>query len=123
MLICCSYGETLKSDRLFQVALLQSLMQGEYEGVVTVAELKAYGDTGIGTFQGVNGEMIVLDSTVYRALWDGSVEAAPDDETVPFSNVTFFDTDVMAKVLVWCRQFSFAVSWRRRNRTSRLVRL
>lgn len=86
-----------KSDRLFQVALLQSLMQGEYDGVVTVGELKEYGDTGIGTFQGVNGEMIVLDGTVYRAVWDGSVEVAPDDETVPFSNVTFFDADIKAE--------------------------
>ena len=85
-----------KSDRLFQVALLQSLMQGEYDGVVTVGELKQYGDTGIGTFQDVNGEMIVLDGTVYQALWDGSVEVAPDDETVPFSNVTFFDADIKA---------------------------
>ena len=85
-----------KSDRLFQVALLQSLMQGEYDGVVTVGELKKYGDTGIGTFQGVNGELIVLDGTVYRALWDGSVEVAPDNETVPFSNVTFFDADIKA---------------------------
>ena len=83
-----------KSDMLFQVALLQSLMQGEYDGVVTVGELKGYGDTGIGTFQGVNGELIALDGTVYRALWDGSVEVAPDDETVPFSNVTFFDADI-----------------------------
>ena len=39
-------------------------MQGEYDGVVTVGELRRYGDTGIGTFQGVNGEMIVLDGTV-----------------------------------------------------------
>ena len=54
-------------------------MRGEYDGIVTVGELKQYGDTGIGTFQGVNGEMIVLD---------GSVEVAPDNETVPFSNVT-----------------------------------
>ena len=82
------------SDRLFQVALLQSLMQGEYDGVITVKELKTYGDTGIGTFQSVNGEMIVLDGVVYRALWDGSVEVASDDETVPFSNVTFFDADI-----------------------------
>ncbi len=86
-----------KSDRLFQVALLQSLMQGEYDGIVTVGELKEYGNTGIGTFQGVNGEMIVLDGTVYRAIWDGSVEVAPDSETVPFSNVTFFDADIKAE--------------------------
>ncbi len=79
------------------MALLQSLMQGEYDGIVTVGELKQYGNTGIGTFQGVNGEMIVLDGIVYRAIWDGSVEVAPDDETVPFSNVTFFDTDIKAE--------------------------
>lgn len=93
----CSYADTSKSDRLFQVALLQSLMQGEYDGIVTVGELKQYGDTGIGTFQGVNGDMIVLDGTVYRAIWDGSVEVAPDDETVPFSNVTFFDAYIKAE--------------------------
>ena len=84
----------VRSDKLFQAALLQSLMQGEYDGVITVYELKHYGDTGIGTFQSVNGELIMLDGVVYRALWDGSVEAAPDDETVPFSNVTFFDADI-----------------------------
>ena len=57
-------------------------------------DLKQYGDTGIGTFQGVNGEMIFLDGIVYRALWDGSVEIADDDEVIPFSNVTFFDADI-----------------------------
>ena len=81
-------------DELFQTALLQSLMQGEYDGVITVKELKTYGDTGIGTFQGVNGELIMLDGKVYQALWDGSVKIASDDETVPFANVTFFDADV-----------------------------
>ena len=84
----------IKSDKLFQVALLQSLMQGEYDGVITVGELKHYGDTGIGTFQSVNGELIAVDGKVYRALWDGSVEVVADDETVPFANVTFFDADV-----------------------------
>ena len=93
----CAWGNAPVSDKLFQVALLQSLMQGEYDGVVTVGELKEYGDTGIGTFKGVNGEMIVLDGTFYRAVWDGSVEVAPDDETVPFSNVTFFDSDIKAE--------------------------
>ena len=83
-----------RSDKLFQVALLQSLMQGEYDGVITVGDLKTYGDTGIGTFQSVNGELIALDGKIYQAIWDGSVKIAPDDETVPFANVTFFDADV-----------------------------
>ena len=91
---CAAFAGEPVSDKLFQVALLQSLMQGEYDGMISVGELKTYGDTGIGTFQSVNGELIMLDGVVYRALWDGSVEVVPDDETVPFSNVTFFDADI-----------------------------
>ena len=48
-------------DVIYQVALLQSLAQGYFDGIITVGELREHGDTGIGTFEGVNGEMIVLD--------------------------------------------------------------
>lgn len=80
-------------ETIYQVALLQSLTQGYYDGIIKVSELKQHGDIGIGTFEGVNGEMIVLDGTVYQALGDGTVQKADDNETVPFSNVTFFDKD------------------------------
>jgi acetolactate decarboxylase len=80
-------------ETIFQVSLLQGLTLGDYYGSVTVKELKQHGDIGIGTFEGVNGELIMVDGVVYRALSDGSVETATDDETIPFSNVTFFDAD------------------------------
>ena len=80
-------------DVLYQVALIQSLVQGYYDGIITVDELKQHGDTGIGTFEGLNGEMIVLDGTVYQAVADGSITIPADEETVPSGSVTFFDTD------------------------------
>ena len=83
-------------ETIYQVALLQSLTQGYYDGIIKVSELKQHGDTGIGTFEGVNGEMIVLDGKVYQALGDGTVKEADDNETVPFSNVTYFDKDLSA---------------------------
>lgn len=88
-------GSESKTDRetIYQVSLLQGLTLGDYNGSVSVKELKQKGDTGIGTFEGVNGELIMVDGTVYRAKSDGSIETAPDDETIPFANVTFFDTD------------------------------
>ena len=88
-------SDQTESDRetIYQVALLQSLTQGYYDGIIKVSKLKEHGDIGIGTFEGVNGEMIVLDGTVYQALGDGTVQEAAADETVPFSNVTFFDKD------------------------------
>ena len=81
------------NDVMYQVALLQSLTQGYYDGIITVGELKKHGDTGIGTFEGVNGEMIVLDGVVYQALSDGSINKPADDERVPFSNITWFEKD------------------------------
>ncbi|GEM_PF-186961 len=86
------------TETIYQVALLQSLTQGYYDGVISVSELKEHGDTGIGTFEGVNGEMIVIDGKVYQALSDGTVQEAADTETVPFSNVTCFDSDVAVDV-------------------------
>ena len=86
-------GFLAKDDAIHQVSLMQSFMHGEYDGVITVGELKSYGDTGLGTFEGVNGEMIVLDGVVYQAAADGSVNIMKDNETVPFSTVTPFDED------------------------------
>ena len=66
-LLMGSTGYAASADResIAQIALLQSLAQGYFGGTVTVKDLRAMGDTGIGTFEGLNGEMIVLDGTVY----------------------------------------------------------
>ena len=93
-LICVSLICTATAESIYQVALLQSLAQGYFDGSMTVGDLKTHGDTGIGTFDGLNGEMIVLDGVVYQAIGDGSVVVPADDETVPFSNVTFFEEDI-----------------------------
>ena len=80
-------------DVMYQVSLLQSLAYGDYRGSVTVKELKQHGDVGIGTFNKLNGELIMLDGEAYRAAGDGSVEIVSDDETIPFSIVTYMDSD------------------------------
>ena len=84
---------TADKETLFQVATLQSLMQGDYYGSITVKDLKKYGNTGLGTFDGLNGEMIVVDGNVYQALADGTVKKASDKTKVPFTNVTSFESD------------------------------
>ena len=80
-------------DTLYQTALLQSLTLGNFDGSITVGDFRKKGDTGLGTFQSVNGEMIMLDGKVYRAAWDGTVEEVKDDETIPFAATTHFDED------------------------------
>ena len=88
-----SDGSSAGREVINQVSLLQGLTFGDYNGSVPVSRLKELGDIGIGTFDALNGELIMLEGTVYRAASDGSVEKVADDETIPFSNVTFFDAD------------------------------
>ena len=85
-------------ETIYQVALLQSLTMGYFDGSVTVKQLKMHGDTGIGTFEGLNGEMIVLDGIVYQANQDCKINIMSDKDKIPFSNVTFFDKDFSIKL-------------------------
>ena len=73
--------------KMYQVSTLQALMLGYSRSVVTVSELLQHGDTGLGTFEDVDGEMIVIDGTCYRATENGRVVVAEPDKGVPFSAV------------------------------------
>ena len=55
------------NSKMYQVSTLQALALGYSRSVVTVGELLRHGDTGLGTFEDVDGEMIVIDGNCYRA--------------------------------------------------------
>jgi acetolactate decarboxylase len=82
-----------KSDKIYQYSLFTALANKIYDGNLTVAEVKEKGDLGLGTYNGLNGEMIVLDGKVYQLLSDGTVRQPENSELVPFTVVTFFETD------------------------------
>ncbi len=73
--------------KMFQVSTLQALMLGYSRPVITVSELLKHGDTGLGTFEDVDGEMIVLNGVCYRATENGKVVVADGEKGVPFSAV------------------------------------
>lgn len=77
--------------KIYQVSTLQALMLGYFRSVITVSELLKHGDIGLGTFTDVDGEMIVLDGSCYRATETGDVVPAEPDRGVPFSTVCTMD--------------------------------
>ncbi|EID85176.1 Alpha-acetolactate decarboxylase [Treponema sp. JC4] len=85
--------------RMFQVSTLQSLALGYTRAVMTVGGLIQHGETGLGTFEDVNGEMIVIDGKCYRAMDDGRVTEAGDERGVPFASVAYMDN---------CREFELS---------------
>ena len=83
---------------LFQYSTLEALLGGVYDGEVTVGELLTHGDFGVGTFNSLDGEMIVLDGICYHLRSDGTAEIAADTEQTPFAAVTYFRPDTTSTV-------------------------
>ncbi len=73
---------------MYQVSTLQALAKGYFYGVKTVGDLLDRGDTGLGTFVGVDGEMIILDGHCYRADEKGEVKEVTKDAKTPFAVVS-----------------------------------
>src|SRR5581483_1254363 len=86
-------GAPPSDGALFQVSTLDALLQGIYGASMTLAELRQHGDFGLGTYEGLDGEMILLDGRFYQMRFDGTLtEAAPAART-PFAAVTAFRPD------------------------------
>jgi len=86
----CSRHAYRNPDVLFQYSTLQALLEGVYDGELECSELLTHGDLGIGTFNALDGEMIVLDGQCYQARVDSSIHPASGKHT-PFAIVTPFD--------------------------------
>lgn len=74
-------------SKMYQVSTLQALALGYSQAVITVADLLKEGDTGLGTFEDVDGEMIVMDGHCYRADQSGNVAEVPPETGIPFAAV------------------------------------
>ena len=78
---------------LFQASTIAALLEGRYDGDVTFGQLAAQGDTGLGTLNGLDGEMVALDGEFFRADVNGVITPIPPEEKTPFAVVVEFDPD------------------------------
>jgi acetolactate decarboxylase len=90
---CGSGSDGESSDELHQVGTLAALSAGEYDGAVTLDDVLDHGDFGLGTFDGLDGEMIVLDGAAYQVPASGIAEEVDGAVTTPFAAVTTWATD------------------------------
>lgn len=75
-------------NQMYQVSTLQALALGYSRAVINVGELLNEGNTGLGTFEDINGEMIVMDGHCYRADQEGHITEVALDIGVPFATVS-----------------------------------
>jgi acetolactate decarboxylase len=80
-------------DEVYQFSTISALLEGVYDGDVTVGEILRHGDFGLGTFNHLDGEMVILDGVCYRLRADGTATRAALTDRTPFAAVTRFHTD------------------------------
>ena len=80
----------LKESRLYLCAPINALLEGIYEQKIPFTEIKKHGDFGLGTFDHLDGEMIMLDGEVYQISSDGRVVKVEEQALTPFACVTFY---------------------------------
>lgn len=79
---------------VFQTSTIGALLDGAYDGDVTVGELLEHGDLGLGTLNALDGELVVVDGAAWSASVDGALRPVQAGERTPFAVVIPFAADV-----------------------------
>ena len=89
--------EKVTQNTLYQYSTINALMQGQFEGDKTLREVAEHGDTGLGTFNGVNGELTQINGEFYRFDNEGHFYQVDDKEKTPFVSTVNFQNDKTIK--------------------------
>ncbi len=75
---------------LFQTSTIQALLDGAFDGDVTLTELLEHGDLGLGTLNGLDGELIVINGEVFKAELDCTLSRPDLQSRTPYAVVVPF---------------------------------
>lgn len=81
------------TNELYQWSVVSALMDGVASNGLPMSDLLSRGNHGLGTFRGMQGELIVLDGKGYQMRHDGTtrpIDLSPDGDVTPFGMVTHF---------------------------------
>lgn len=85
--------QSLHARAIFQYSTLGALSKGLFDGGLTCRDLSLRGNFGLGTFDRLDGEMVVVDGDVFKVRSDGKVIKAKGEETTPFAEIVYFVPD------------------------------
>lgn len=86
-------ASALPFNKLYQTSTMSALLDAVYDGETRIDELLAHGDFGLGTFNALDGEMIVNECQIHQLKGEGNVAAVADDALTPFACVTRFKAE------------------------------
>ena len=81
---------TIARHTIFQNSLMTALLDGIYDGELTIGDILSKGNFGLGTFDALDGEMLILDGVCHQLTSDGKARVADLEQRTPFTVVTNF---------------------------------
>jgi acetolactate decarboxylase len=75
---------------LFNANTRSAYQAGYYTGALTIRDLLAHGDVGLGALEGNDGELVINGGRAYRTAADGSTTELPPEATTPYATVVPF---------------------------------
>ena len=102
VMICCAAllcGCKTAEPRITQVAIIDTLLGGMYDGSATVGQLKSWGNIGIGTMHQLDGEMLVR-----RVLSSTKGQDMPE-QIISLMGKTSTNADFFEKMKGWIAVF------------------
>jgi acetolactate decarboxylase len=83
----------LDGHRLYQISTSSALVEGVYSGAISSRYLLLHGDFGLGTFENLDGEMVIAEGAIYQVHSDGAALRRDDDFLIPFAVITRFQQE------------------------------
>jgi acetolactate decarboxylase len=93
LILVAGFFSCAHKNTVTQVSTIDALLAGVYDGHLACGKLLRFGDTGIGTFDRLDGEMLVMDGIVYQIKADGKVYEPSSEVLTPFAAVVDFAPD------------------------------
>jgi len=82
-----------KPDLFYHYSVWYAFVNLVFDGTLTAKELKTKGDIALGSYNGLNGELIMTDGKLYQVTEDGAIHVPGDEELICYANATFFDSE------------------------------
>jgi len=82
---------TQAEETIYQISTINNLTKKQFTGLVNLSSLRNFGDFGIGTLEGMDGELILFDNCFYKANQNLIVHQPELTEQSPFFTLTKFN--------------------------------
>src|SRR5687767_5089020 len=93
--LSCLTGTAQPADTLHYISLNSAIYLGQYDGTATAADLKKHGDFGVGSEEGLRGELVLIDGKLYTIPSSGKAAMLNAKRKIPFAAVKFFRSEVV----------------------------